>query len=808
MAGKFDWQTEDEEAWADPPPQTAATNRASGRWGGWLLLLVLLAAAVGAAVIQLNQRVQAEVSSATADVLASFRLHQRAVEQRDDNLFRSIISGRDGGWANAQLTLFAQDLQLDRRPLGLAWLAEAPANLEVTVSPDLLQAEVAADRRYVLTDGMGGEQVVVLRHTAVYRRGRIRWLAAAPTAEFWGEWMNGTGQNIDLVYPERDQGLALRLLPDLDAQVERMCRQLTDIECPSDLRLAVRLSDDPGSLLHPADPSAILSERPQLALPAPSLVGVPQDETGYQAMLRGYTIPVVARAITRAAGWQCCEQGLFFQALLDVQLDELALRPWPLTPQEYGALFNHPVLNLTDLRRYWDEPPLKELSEDVWRQVYALVEYQLSREPTSSAAALQRRLTQAEDYDAWLGMPAARGFGVNNVRQRAWLQFIQSRIESASLPAPLPAQEIQALCDTGVSRSAVLLRYDLLLEEWMTELSGRAFMFMGAFPEDDGILIQERQVRLNRLDGILWRGGQEMNAFHEPLNGNLFRVDQAGSGLLLHAYDFGERSTAYTFLDLQACDPTGCQAHALSGLPVWSPDGAHTLIAGEEGELWLGDDKGQTLMAVGRGAVPFWLDAATFGYVQPAAGSFQIMLAKIEGAPPRAWLSAADLAAAVTDRSNAQPVQIHAIVANPQRTGPVFIAATAQEGEGEEGGLWLFSVGPAGGEVRLRWQSDNRLGPQDALTFSPDGRWLTVKSFAPTGTTWQLTLLDTLTDEQRLLTTDYPFAFPGFDWSADGRWLLLVGDGYLHLYAPAQEAHRLIVHEYDRCNFAAWIESR
>jgi len=75
------------------------------------------------------------------------------------------------------------------------------------------------------------------------------------------------------------------------------------------------------------------------------------------------------------------------------------------------------------------------------------------------------------------------------------------------------------------------------------------------------------------------------------------------------------------------------------------------------------------------------------------------------------------------------------------------------------------------------------------------------------GTTRQLTLLDTLTDKQRVLTTDYPFAFPGFDWSADGRWLLLVGDGYLHLYAPAQEAHRLIVHEYARCNFAAWEDT-
>jgi hypothetical protein len=66
-------------------------------------------------------------------------------------------------------------------------------------------------------------------------------------------------------------------------------------------------------------------------------------------------------------------------------------------------------------------------------------------------------------------------------------------------------------------------------------------------------------------------------------------------------------------------------------------------------------------------------------------------------------------------------------------------------------------------------------------------------------------LIDIQTVRQRGLTSDFPCAFPGYDWSADSQWLLRAGDGFVHFLNPANNDQALFVHDFGSCSFAAWV---
>ncbi|MGB5058661.1 MAG: hypothetical protein WBO48_08205, partial [Candidatus Promineifilaceae bacterium] len=219
--------------------------------------------------------------------------------------------------------LFQQEMLWDRSSFGLNVLPSASAVVSMTVAPDLQSAELLVERRYVVSktdanqpDGRGANfnasapttqsEAVTLLLPLIFRKGESRWLLSPPSEAYWGGWQQVEGHYITLIFPERDADIALRLLPEMDAQVKKLCNFEPAADCPGGWQLLVRLETDPASLTAVADPQTLLQPAPIFELPTPSLIGLPVDEAGYEALAQAYAGQVVNRAIVDVVamvGW-------------------------------------------------------------------------------------------------------------------------------------------------------------------------------------------------------------------------------------------------------------------------------------------------------------------------------------------------------------------------------------------------------------------------------------------------------------------------------------------------------------------------
>ena len=343
LMSNFEWYTDEDGDWDELAPPLPPPQAVRKRWFVWLMALTVVTLAASAIYQRLNQRV-AEVEAIVADeVLSSHQLRQKAVATQDRELFDSILSGSNISWMQAQQTLFEHHLTLDRWPLGLELPTAGARLLTINPVPDLKAAEVLVAQEYVIRQPDGILTSVVLHRTDVYRRGQQRWLYAPPPQEFWGEWQIANGHYLTLIYPQRDQTIAQQLLADFDSTISVYCDQ-PQAQCPADLRLLVRLDTNPQSLLDLSNLTTLWQSSSSLKLPTPSLIGIPIDEAGYQALLRGYSSQVVATTIQKTIGWPCCSQGLFHQALIDKQLSQMDLKSWPLADELYAKLFQSPII--------------------------------------------------------------------------------------------------------------------------------------------------------------------------------------------------------------------------------------------------------------------------------------------------------------------------------------------------------------------------------------------------------------------------------------------------------------------------------
>jgi hypothetical protein len=88
---------------------------------------------------------------------------------------------------------------------------------------------------------------------------------------------------------------------------------------------------------------------------------------------------------------------------------------------------------------------------------------------------------------------------------------------------------------------------------------------------------------------------------------------------------------------------------------------------------------------------------------------------------------------------------------------------------------------------------------------SPDARWLAIQSLDRTRTNWKLHLLNFQTDQIEVITSAYRFAFPDYDWSANGQWLLRIDRDFLYLLAPDHDYQR---DAFPNCSFAGWVNDQ
>ncbi len=350
MTDPFDWQTEDEGEW--PEDSTAGSSANSGRnWRRWLLIFIPLIFLVGAGVYwQAQQRVERAKSARETDILSSYGLIREAAEQRDVEVLTALLSGADLNWARAQQDLAQNGWLWERDVFGLN---REPGSLEVvdfTFSPELNSAEITTEETYVLNSGVEVSQRVTLRHTDVFRSG-ARWLWAPPKNEFWGGLASGraTGEFITLIYPQRDKEIAEKLLGDFDRLIKDLCKQ-SDY-CSSNIKIQIHFSNEPEDLKttwdnyvqygYQSELIHLPDGRLSMTLPTPTVVGIPVDALGYQAILSGYGRLIAGTLFNDFLAADCCGNSSMRQAVIRSMLQQVGLFPWSNIGQTVTGDIDH-----------------------------------------------------------------------------------------------------------------------------------------------------------------------------------------------------------------------------------------------------------------------------------------------------------------------------------------------------------------------------------------------------------------------------------------------------------------------------------
>lgn len=860
--GQFDWHTEDDAFWDEPvsPRKRPSPGRPKRPWPVILLIVLALSAAGWVVYRQVQQQLESATTAVQTDILSTHNLVQTAVARQDLELFRLQLSGRDPLWTETEEALLQNNLVTGREFWG--WRQSgAPETLPLTVAdlnrgdagivlaPDLNAAELQFPQTYVLTTQTGLTETMTMTQTAVYRRGSQRWLLSPPDDEFWGSWVTNSGETLKLVYPERDAAVAERLAPDLETMVHDLCREWADLDCPADQHLTLRLSTDPDSLLTATE--AFPADGQPLQLPTPTLLGLPQDEAGYQALYRAYGGQLATAVIARQVGWSCCRHAPIFQVLSDYMLSQMGIRPWPITAADHTRVLRDSV-SMTDLNAFWDRRDwVAWQDQDGW-ELYAAVDFLMQTYTFLDPVPWLQELDHSRSLLNWVNSAFARqayslgpGPGILDALDEEWWQFAYSETllaqERAPLPIPLPQQDLQIMCNPGIDLDVgsvtSFYHYDLQAETWTEVLSRTGYLLATPLRDSSGWVLQNLPYTDDEAWRTeIWRDGQGTSLFDDDyFSLTLGQFDPTGRYLISFSGTIDMETPQPTLLDLESCDSQqACDAVALSGQPFWSPDGRSTIVASLDVfsgstilingrmmlfdstqpmlavPLQLGDARGQISegsVAFDDGYSPFWLDNQQFGYVRPGAGESgdEVLIADVAAVDPQVVLTMADITA-VGPTGILAPATIRFVLTHPAQPSLLFIMAL--DALGRE--VYVFSYDLATEELALRLQSPIR--PFHVLGFSPDGRWLVLTGSNnddsnPAGSPGSLYVQEIATQETQTYVLQFAsfILSPIFDWSADSQWLLFtVDDRLISLVAPDYAYQWVVAHGRENCTATYW----
>jgi hypothetical protein len=807
----FDWPTDKS---SEPMELPAAPEEALKRSRRRLTLLAVAAASLvlaGLAFFGLRQEAARQDTAEGEALLHSHNLLREAAGRGDGELAALLVSGADPDWQSQMIAVAAQPLLLDRSLLGLHLETAMPQDVAVHLAPDRQTAEVRSRYAYQAAQMDAGPAEIQLEQTLLYRRQSAGWRLARPDPAFWGATQTVEGRWLTLHYPEKDAAVAERLAADLDAWLARACETLPRLDCPADWRLTLRLETDPLSLAVLADPQNALTAGPNVVLPAPSLIGMPVDEAAYQALQRGYAGYLLAAAGADLLNWECCSGSLLFQALVDWDLHQLGVRPWPLTPADYEALL-YDSATLAGARRaidaFWDVPLLTAVRQPERRAVYGLVEFMATRDPESVTPELRYYLTRPGHQWQWYRAGTVTGPPVDDL-ERTWFDFTMARaaldpFSPATPPLAWPTQPLQLLCQPNPAAVAAY-RYDFAGRQWQKEweLLDHALLSWLRLPEGRGTLLQVRP-----LDSMLapqesqllwWPDGEQRRLLSDDAEGlpwRLMQASPAGPWAVLAAFTGLEPRLA--LLDLEACAGGDCALQRLDGRPLaWSPDGAWLIsqslnLEPNGANLYLAAVGSADEALLGPGLMPFWLDDERFGYVQewpgpPLSPEVRVVIAGVTGDEPQTLFSLAELLAALPElTTDYRP---------PYRLGQVTVAPTGPDHfyfllhHYDEPATHLVHYDRASRLFSRQGEVAGFAGFYDPH-LSPDGRWLVLGS--RTQDVVSLHLYDLAEETSKTFNHRWPGDF--YRWSADGRWLVsLESDtATIKLVAPAYDFQQFI----------------
>lgn len=813
----FEWQTEEDRPPNWPPREEEQT--AHGRKWVRVLLACLLLLPVGYGFWrQVRGGVAVAEQSVAESIRGVHRLAERAAAQADGELLVSLLSGREPAWTAAQRQRLNRGLLFSQaaQPFAMHPTGESAVD-DVSLDPELLEASLSVEQAYVVTQTTGVTERVTLRQTHVYRKGEQRWLLSPPAEEFWGETKRRRGPRVTVSYPERDEAIAARLAEEIDRKVGEMCATLSELDCPAGFRLDVHLSPAPDSFLALERSPSPATE---LTLPTPSLVGLPAGENAYQALFRGYAARVAAAGITALVEYECCRRVLFFQAALDWQLYHLGLQPRPLTARRYVAAIDS-LAGPAWFQMLWYREALAERPPAERALALATVELLTDGESEgTSAAMLQRTLPAGGIPNDWLqevsSYPSLAAF------YQALQAHLMARANETQAFPPLPEQELLLTC--YADGQAHLYRFAPATEQLSEAGTGREDMAHALpFPGD------EAKPSSSLLEGgpsLLWQGAQDAEARLRAERQYVFRpdifsqvystLDAQGRYIAMQLMAYGPQRISIP-IAAEQCDEQCPEWQRSSANPAWSPDG-DALLWQQDGHVWRGDqDSGRP---VGRGSFPFWVDAATYGYLSGE----RVVIAQTDDDVAHTLLTIEELLDVVRQsEADDHRGRLTAIQADPGGSGAIVFFTTLGPGKNyllllprhEVGPSW-FERRPQPADLSVLFHTQAGIDSPPSSSFSPLGKWFVATTgFSGDGPPGRsvFDLRHSLdgTGEPQMVT----FA-PGryqinYDWSAGDGWLAWPRQNYVELLSPASGAVRYFVSgppdrpPWQWCESVAWV---
>lgn len=829
----FDWYSEEEVGWDDEPKPVIRPPRPPRHWSRWILVVLILITSTGTAAAtvyrRLSQRVEEASFAVEANIRDSYDIVYQSAQTADRDLFVTFLSGRDASWASAQERVIASGLFYARPGFGLQWLPEdaETAVSAVEISPDLTTAVVTSTHHYALDVGNHISQTVALQQTDIYRLGPDRWLISPPLPEFWGETQTSAGSLLTLTYPEHDAAIANRLAVDLEAKINELCARLTDIACADDLHVNVSFSTNPAAVFESNQlPSNVTITAPRmrtlgwysfparlgehtLTLPTPSLLGVPIDEAGYQAIYRGYAARVVSAVIAEQVSWQCCMQAALFQALLDMQLAQLGLKPWPLTAADYDRVLQMPI---TTVDQTWHNVEIDAL-DDI-RSLYVMVDF-LVQDVGTSVVAMQHALVEVP-VEQWLQRVVGDVYPTAEDLQRGWLHYIygRSQIAQTQPKAPWPQQDLLLVCRPHASQTSFVYQYNVAANDShvVRALARETGVILPISAEQGWIVAEEGAGSSSFIDTFIWQAGHERLVDRQTTTANHAAVPIAVSTDNLYAvFMTADRNVIpYALLDLTACEENGqCALQSLLGEPIWSPDGSQTVLLGnaigDAGDtlLFLGDAQGQNITLIGEGKRPFWANEQQVAYI--AANHLSVFTAT--NASETTLFSLDEVVAAAQIEASTNVWQMQYVMQGKSEDDWFLVVKGTS---GRQNANYLLHYDRTNNKATSLYTWNNQLALEQAFSHSPDGRWLLLFSFDVTTDSWFLYLYDIVAGHETIYNLADLAAVPDmsrmFDWSPNGQWLAMTYNGYVRLIALSTLDERWFFPDRMACDQAVWIK--
>ncbi|MEM7114974.1 MAG: hypothetical protein AAF614_21230 [Chloroflexota bacterium] len=880
---QFNWQTEEDIVWEElpqPEPPAPPPNRRRRMIMLGVLLLVLIIAGL-VVYWQVNRRVEAATQTIRDEVLASHNLVQRSIAEQDTDLLTSLMSGRDMGWVSGVNSLVSEEMYLARLafdlekrpftpetavgPTGVGPTSIGPTLTEldlnaaqITLSPDLTEAELTFFQPYTYQRDAASTGTVHLAQTQVYRLGADRWLYSPPQTDFWGDWQTIENDLLSVQFRTRDEEIVTRLAADLTAFVDDACQTVPDLACQAQDFVQLRFDSTPAAL----DSLRTLWEAPytgegelDVVLPTPTLVGLPVDEQGYEALLHGYARQLITAVILQQISWDCCRGRIFATTLIDYELSRLQLRSWPVSTDDYktiaagGGSFE----NLIFLHG------AEQLPDDVpWRDIYAATDFLVQvNDELSPVGMLTELQGNGTNLLLWLRTIIPQDFVgdvtgdlLSNFSGALQLFAFTAQYDGAAVaPIAYPEQRLHQSCVAGNDPfgevdETIVRGLSADRETWEELVTLPGYMLTASLPRG-GLLLQTLGPIEEPEPPILWQNGR-LETLRPDTELDLFALgetDPTGRYLSAFAFQPAQGPLHWAF-DLTSCQAGECDQQQLVGDPTWSPDGQHGLflvqdtgfvpsirqsnsiflfdaessVAMEDMPLKLGLATGEPLSGeaelrdVGSGIAPFWVNDVTYGYLRlvdsdSSNNERELVLATIDDSEPQVILTNDAVAVTLADDEIADRLRFAYVLSDPTNDNRLYVAGLDRS----EQVAYIWSFDRATSDLTLRLSLGYAFG--HAFSISPNGRFLFLQgvgagdSTNPNSNT--VALLDLETGEEERFKRIPTFFIPSatYAWSADSQWLALVmTPNRVALKALEHDYIELIPAEGNNCLSVLWLD--